>query len=188
MLGLRTIEQVVRMGHVHRIERDRIVLDDGTIPTSPEHLHVHCAAQGLPRSLPQPIFADDAIRLQCITRMNPTLSAAMTGYVETTDRTTDEKNRLLPPNPYSDTPLDFLRAVLMGLRAELGWGKAADVQAWLDASRLNVLKDVGSTADAEGLRELQGRFLTAVMPAQAKLDQLLASASPAEQELVLEPT
>jgi len=181
---LREIRDVVRLGHVRRIERDRIVLEDGTIPTGPDHVHVHCAAQGLPHTLPRPIFEDDAITLQCVSRMNPTLSAAMTGYLETTDRSTEEKNRLLPPNPYSDTALDFVRAVLMGLRAEMGWRSAPDLQAWVDASRLNVLRDLGST-DGERLVELQGRFLTAVGPAQAKLDELLAHATPAERELVL---
>jgi hypothetical protein len=41
---LRRIDAVVRLGKVQRIERDRIVLDGGRIPTSPRHLHVHCAA------------------------------------------------------------------------------------------------------------------------------------------------
>lgn len=183
---LRTIEHVVRLGRVRRIERDTIVLDDGTISTSAEHLHVHCASRGLPHTVPRPIFTEDSITLQCVTRMNPTLSAAMTGYLETTDRSTEEKNRLLPPNPYSDTPFDFLRAILMGLRTELGWGAAPDVQARLDGSRLNVMKGVESFADADELRDLQSRFLTAYGPAQAQLDVLLLAATPTERELVFE--
>ena len=43
---LRRIENVVRLGKVRRIERDAIVLDEGTVPTSPRHLHVHCAGRG----------------------------------------------------------------------------------------------------------------------------------------------
>ena len=185
--GLRRIENVVRLGHVRRIERDQIVLDEGVIPTTPRHLHVHCAAPGLPRVPPRPIFTDDAITLQCVTRMNPTLSAALAGYLETTDRSTSEKNRLLPPNPYSDTPFDFLRAVIMGLHAEVRWAAEPDVQAWLDASRLNVVKDVASTDDHDELRDLQGRFLTAIFPALEKLRAFRAVASPAEQELMFDP-
>ena len=41
---LRRIEDVVRFGHVRRIERDEIVLDEGCVPTSETTLHVHCAA------------------------------------------------------------------------------------------------------------------------------------------------
>ena len=44
---LRRIENVVRLGHVERIEPDRIVLEHGSIATTPDHLHVHCAASGL---------------------------------------------------------------------------------------------------------------------------------------------
>ncbi len=44
---LRRIESVVRMGRVRRIEPDSIVLEDGTIPTRPETLHVDCTADGL---------------------------------------------------------------------------------------------------------------------------------------------
>ncbi len=185
--GLRRIENVVRRGHVRRIERDQIVLDEGSIPTTPRHLHVHCAAPGLPRVLPRPIFADDAITLQCVTRMHPTLSAAVAGYLETTGRSTSEKNRLLPPNPYSDTPFDFLRAVVMGLHTEVRWAAEPDVQAWLDASRLNVVKDLASTDDHDELADLQGRFLTAIFPALEKLRAFRAVASPAEQELMFDP-
>jgi hypothetical protein len=184
--GLRRIENVVRLGHVRRIERDQIVLDHGSIPTTPGTLHVHCAAPGLPRVLPRPIFTDDTITLQCITRQSPTLSAALTGFLETTERSAAEKNRLLPPNPYSDTPFDFLRAVLMGMRTEAGWGEAPDLQMWLDRSRLNVVKDLGSADDAARLQELQVRFLTALFPALEKIQQFAAAATPSEQELLVD--
>jgi hypothetical protein len=186
LLGLRRIENVVRLGHVRRIERDQIVLDHGSIPTTPGTLHVHCAAPGLPRVLPRPIFTDDTITLQCITRQSPTLSAALTGFLETTERSAAEKNRLLPPNPYSDTPFDFLRAVLMGMRTEAGWGEAPDLQMWLDRSRLNVVKDLGSADDAARLQELQVRFLTALFPALEKIQQFAAAATPSEQELLVD--
>ena len=185
--GLRRIENVVRRGHVRRIERDQIVLDEGSIPTSSGHLHVHCAAPGLPRVPPRPVFAEDTITLQCVTRMSPTLSAAVTGYVETTDRSISEKNRLIPPNPYSDTPFDFLRAVVMGLHAEVRWAAEPDIQAWLDGSRLNVVKGLGSTDDEPTLPDLQGRFLMAVFPALEKLRAFRATASPREQELMFDP-
>ena len=119
--------------------------------------------------------------------MSPTLSAAVTGYVETTDRSISEKNRLIPPNPYSDTPFDFLRAVVMGLHAEVRWAAEPDVQAWLDGSRLNVVKGLGSTDDEPTLPDLQGRFLMAVFPALENLRGFRATASPREQELMFDP-
>ena len=185
--GLRRVEDVVRLGHVRRIEGDRIVLAGGTIPTTPGHLHVHCASRGLPLDPPLPIFTDDAISLQCVTRMSPTFSAALIGFVEGTDRPTAAKNRLLPPNPYSDTPFDFVRAVLGGLRTEMGWLAEPDVQAWVDASRLNVLKDIASYADPDRLADLQTRFVEAAGPAYGRLDEWARAVSPAEQSRIWDP-
>ncbi len=184
--GLRHIQDVVRLGHVHRIEADQIVLEEGSIPTSPRHVHVHCAAPGLPRVPPRPIFGEDTIRLQSVVRMSPSLSAAVAGYLETTDRSTSEKNRLLPPNPYSDTPFDFLRAVIIGLSTEVGWAAEPDVQAWLDASRLNVIGAVNTSGDPDDRHDLQGRFLNALFPAVEKIQAFGAVASPAEQELLFD--
>jgi len=185
--GLRRITDVVRLGHVRRIEPDRIVLDQGEVPTTPDRLHVHCAAPGLPLNPPQPIFTEDRITLQSSVRMHPTLSAALAGFVETTDRTIEEKNRLVPPNPYSDTPFDFLRAVFMGLSAELQWREAPDVQAWIDASRLNMIRELPETTEPDRLQDLQGRFLTAIFPALTRLQELAADVTPAERERIFDP-
>ena len=185
--GLRRIENVVRLGHVRRIERDRIELAEGSIPTSPAHVHVHCAAAGIAIRPPLPIFDEDRITLQCISRMSPSLSAGVIGFIESTDRSTEEKNRLLPPNPYSDTPFDFLRAILIGLSNEMQWAGEPDLQAWVDDNRLNVLKDLGSSDDAGELAEVQGRFLEAIFPALEKLRELAKDATPAEQERMFDP-
>src|SRR4029077_18403735 len=53
---LRRIEDVVRKGHVRRIDRDEIVLDEGGIATSEQTVHIHCAAAGLARRPLRPIF------------------------------------------------------------------------------------------------------------------------------------
>jgi hypothetical protein len=185
--GLRRITNVVRLGHVHRIGVDEIVLTEGSIPTSPRHVHVHCAAEGIPLTVPRPVFAEDAITVQTITRMSPSASAAVTGFLEATDRTTAEKNALLPPNPYSDTPFDFLRGIFGGLRTEAGWLNAPDLMEWFDGSRLNVMKDIADHTDADELQAMQGRFLTAMFPAFEKLDAWGAEVSPAERERIWPP-
>ena len=109
---LRRIENVVRLGHVERIEPDQIVLEHGSIPTTPDHLHVHCAAAGLSDNPPRAIFTDDTITLQLVTRVSLTLSGALQGFLEATGRTTEEKNRLCPPTVMPHTPFDYLRVVI----------------------------------------------------------------------------
>ncbi|MGI8937101.1 MAG: NAD(P)-binding protein [Iamia sp.] len=177
---LRRVSNIVRMGHVERIDVDEIVLEQGSIPTGADRLHVHCASAGLSDKPPKPIFSDDTITLQGVTRVSISLSGALLGYVESTPRTTQEKNTLCPPNPWPHTPFDYLRAILVGMRTEVGWLEAADVQAFVDASRLNLIHSLPDQ-DPATVSELQNRFLGALFPALTKLDQLAERASPAEQ-------
>ena len=158
-----------------------ITLEHGSIPTSPDHLHVHCAAAGLSDNPPKPIFADDTITLQPITRVSLSLSTGLLGFVEASPRSTAEKNRLCRPNPWSDTPFDFTRHLLTGMKTEMEWQSAPDVVAWVEASRLNLMKGLDRDPDTATVADLQRRFLTALFPALAKLEELEAQATPAER-------
>jgi hypothetical protein len=174
------IENVVRLGHVERIEPDQIVLEQGSIPTTPDHLHVHCAAPGLSDNPPRAIFTDDAITLQLVTRVGLTLSGALQGFLESTGRTTEEKNALCPPTVMPHTPFDYLRVVLAGISTEMGWQEAPELQEWLDRSRLNLLSGL-ENEDAATVRELQGRLFAALFPAIEKLQVFAAQATPRER-------
>jgi hypothetical protein len=184
---LRRIANVVRLGHVERIEPDQIVLEHGSIPTTPDHLHVHCAAPGLSDNPPRAIFTDDTITLQLVTRVGLTLSGALQGFLESTGRTTQEKNALCPPTVMPHTPFDYLRVILAGIRTEMGWQDAPDLQEWVDRSRLNLLHGLGESEDGATVRELQGRFLTALFPACDKLQVFAAQATPQERARMFEP-
>jgi NAD(P)-binding Rossmann-like domain len=182
------VRNVVRLGHVERIERDRIVLERGSIPTTPEHLHVHCAAPGLSDNPPRTIFTDETITLQLVTRVGLTLSGALQGFLETTGRTTEEKNTLCPPTVMPHTSFDYLRAVLAGISTEMRWQEAPELQEWLDRSRLNLLTGLGEDSDRETLRELQRRLFDALFPALEKLQVFAAQVSPQERARMFEPT
>ena len=183
---LRRVENVVRLGHVERIDLDEIVLERGTIATSPEHLHVHCATHGLSDRPPVPIFTDDTITLQVLSRISLCMSSAMLGVVEASDRTTEEKNRLCRPNPWPHTPFDFLRGILFGIQTELAW-QDPDLSAWVNASRLNLVGALTRNEDQATVRALQGRFLAAVFPALESLERLAAHASDEERARIFEP-
>jgi len=185
---LRRVERVVRMGRVERIEPDRIVLRDGTVPTTPDHLHVHCAASGLSDNPPVPMFADGAITLQLVTRLGLTLSGALLGVLEASGRTAVEKNALCPPNSMPHTPFDYLRTIMVGIATEGGWRDAPDLQQWLDGSRLNLLSGVGTApGEAEATGELLGRLLAAVGPAFTRYAEFAAAATPQEQARIFHP-
>ena len=178
---LRRIENVVRLGHVERIDVDTITLEHGSIPTSPDHLHVHCASAGLSDNPPKPIFTDDTILLQPVTRVSLSLSAGLIGFVEASGRSTAEKNRLCRPNAWPHTPFDWTRHLLTGMKTEMEWQGAPDVLAWIEASRLNLVKGLDQHPDEAAVADLQSRFVTALFPALAKFDEFASHASPAER-------
>jgi hypothetical protein len=177
---LRRIENVIRLGHVERIDVDTITLEHGSIPTSPHHLHVHCASAGLSDNAPKPIFADDTILLQPVTRASLSLSAGLIAFVEASGRSTADKNRLCRPNAWFHTPFDWTRHLLTGMRTEMEWQGAPDVLTWVEASRLNLVKGLDQHPDKAAVADLQSRFVTALFPALAKLDVFASHATPAE--------
>jgi NAD(P)-binding Rossmann-like domain len=185
---LRRIRNVVRLGHVVRIEPDQIVLEEGSIPSTPDHLHVHCAASGLSDNPPRQIFTDDTITLQLVTRVGLTLSGALQGFLESTGRTTEEKNTLCPPTVMPHTPFDYLRVVLAGISTEMGWQEAPELQEWVDRSRLNLLSGLGESEDRTTVRDLQGRFFNALFPALDKLHVFAEHATPRERARMFDPT
>jgi len=174
---LRRIENVVRLGHVRRIERDRIHLDEGTIPTSPGHLHVHCAADGLRRPPALPIFGADRITLQPIRTGLVPFNAALAAFVEAHREGDAEKNRLCPPNPYPDAALDWARTTLIQMRADRAWSKETDIAEWLERSRLNPMRGLLGRLGDPRLQQALQRYLENVRPGIARLTELIAQAT-----------
>ncbi len=132
-----------------------------------------------------PIFTEDTITLQVVSRVSLCMSSAFIGFVEASDRATVEKNGLCRPNPWPQTPFDFLRSILLGIKTELAW-QDADIQAWVNASRLNLVGSIIDHADEARVSALQGRFLAALFPALDNLEQMAARASDRERARIFE--
>ena len=144
---LRQIGDVVRRGHVHRIERDRIVFDDGSVPTGPGTLHVHCAAAGLARPALRPIFEADRVTLQPLFWSFACYPAALLGVIEATNADTAEKNRLCPPMHYWDAPRDYLSSYLALMAHDRARAAHPAVVAWAKSTRLNPMSGLGAHRD-----------------------------------------
>ena len=93
---LRTIENVVRRGHIDTVSRGRIDLADGSVAVADDALVVNCAADGLKMPPLVPIWGPEAITLQPIRAGFPCFGAALAGYVEATRDDDDEKNTAVP--------------------------------------------------------------------------------------------
>lgn len=173
---LRRIEDVVRLGRVRRVERRAIVLEHGTIPTSADHLHVHCAAAGLNPAPTAPMFTEDRITLQPIRSGLIPFNAALVGFVEATRQDIAEKNKLCPPNRLPQVPLDWVRGTLIGTNADYLWSKEPDIAAWLERARLNPSRGLRRHGAEPRVRQAMNRYANNVRPGLAKLMQFLAEA------------
>ena len=134
---LRTVEHVVRLGHIRHVNRRDIVLDGGTVPLAPGSLVVHCAASGLAYPPLVPIWSPDRIRLQTIRVGFPCFGAALAGYVEATRDDDRERNRLCPPNVLSDSLASWARMQVRGTIAARTYGAEPDIAAWVNRCALN---------------------------------------------------
>jgi hypothetical protein len=175
--ALRQIENVIRLGHVRRIERDRIVLEHGEARTGPEVLHVDCTALGLRNAPATPIFQPGRIVLQQVRHNTPPFNAALVGFVEA-DRDDDtQKNKLCPPNPYASSIHDWPRMMSRTWRTERRWLSEPDVAAWLAESRLNLLRALPDHLAEPPVQLAVQRFLTHVGAAIERLEQIDGSGS-----------
>jgi hypothetical protein len=169
---LRRIRGVVRLGKVRRIERDRIVLDQGTVPTSPRHLHVHCAAEGLSPARETAVFAVGRITLQSVRIGLLPFASALTAFVEATREDLEAQNYLCPPNRQPNAPLDWVRGMLIGMEAARRWSKEPDVTDWLERARLNMLRGLQRHSGEEHVKRALARFATNVRPGLETLERL----------------
>jgi hypothetical protein len=134
---LRTIENVVRLGHVDTVRRGRIDLTHGSIEVADDALVVNCAADGLKNPPRVPIWGPEAITLQPIRAGFPCFGAALAGYVEATRERDDVKNRLCPPSSFGNSLAQWATMNVLGLRATASFSSEPDIKAWTDRVALN---------------------------------------------------
>lgn len=170
---LRRIEDVVRLGRVRRIERDRIVLDQGEVPTGDTTLHVHCAAEGLARPPLRPIFEPGRVTVQPMSLAFACYQFAMLGVVEATIDREDEKNRLCPPIRYWDADTDYLSALRASLANAPARAAHPALTAWMKSTRLNPLNGLAAHADDPVVIDARERIKRHGPAAAANLQRLL---------------
>ena len=155
---LRTIENVVRLGHIKHVGRGEILLDGGSVPLAPGALVVHCAASGLQYPPLVPLWGPDKIRLQTIRVGFPCFNAALAGYVEATRDDDRERNRLCPPNTLPDTPATWARMQVRGTVATRTYGAEPDIAAWANGCALNPARIEPSQRDDPAVRAAVDRL------------------------------
>lgn len=173
---LRTVENVVRLGHVTSVERGRLNLANGKVTIAKDALVVHCAASGLRQKPLVPIWGEAAITLQPIRAGFPCFGGALAGFVEATRDDDQEKNRLCPPTPYANTMADWARMQVLGSRAVTSSSAAPDIRAWANAVSLNPARILPEHRDSDDLARVLQRLQAHTPAGLARLEELSRSA------------
>lgn len=105
------IGEFIRLGRVQKVGSKFIELDDGSVPTSSEVLHVDCTANGLARRPSVPIFQDKKIVLQPILTCQQVFSAAVLALVESHFDDNSSKNLVVQPAHHPNTPAEWLASM-----------------------------------------------------------------------------
>ncbi|HSS68919.1 MAG TPA: NAD(P)-binding protein [Nocardioidaceae bacterium] len=134
---LRTIENVVRLGHIDTVRRGRIDLAQGSVAIADDAVVVDCAADGLKNPPRVPIWRSEGITPQPIRAGFPCFGAALAGYVEATRDDDDEKNRLCPPSSFGNTLVDWATMNVLGTRNSMSFGSEPDIRDWSNRVALN---------------------------------------------------
>lgn len=170
---LRTIRDVVRLGHVMHIGRNEIVLEHGSVPTNERNIHVHCAASGLSYPPVRPIFERDRVTLQPIFWGFACYQFATIAVVEASLETEEEKNQLCFPMPYWNVNRDFASAFLatmIGDRARIAHPKLGP---WIKSTRLNPASGVAPHKSDPRVVEARERIKQFGIDAAVNLQKLL---------------
>ena len=170
--AVRQIEDVVRLGHVRRVEADRIVLEQGEVETGPDVLHVDCTALGLRHAPATPIFEPDRIVLQQVRQNSPCFNAALVGFVEAHWDDDADKNRLCPPNPYARSVEDWPDLMRITWTAEYRWLSEPELAGWIAGSRLNLVRALPDHVGDPAVQTSLQRYITHVGPAIERLTRL----------------
>lgn len=134
---LRTVEHVVRLGHVRAVTEKEIILNGGVTPLDHDSVVVHCAASGLRYPPMVPLWQPGWIRLQTVRAGFPCFCGALAGYVEATRDDDRERNRLCPPNMFSDSPVSWVQMQVRGTLAARAYGAEPDITDWANLCALN---------------------------------------------------
>jgi hypothetical protein len=175
------VTNVVQLGRVLRIDRDALVLEDGSVPIEENWLFVDCTAAGIPVRPPVPVFGEGRITLQYLMFGGfPPYGAALTAYVELTHEDDELKNALCRPLPITGELADVPRNLLGDLEVRQRWLASPVIREWMARSRLDLVMHTASRigpAD-EAKQAVVMRYLAAVEPARVRLSELTAATSP----------
>jgi len=173
---LRSIEDVVRHGHLRNVERGRLDFEDGSsVRVADDAVVVHCAADGLKNPPLVPVWRQDVITVQPVRAGFPCFGAAVTGYVEATRRDDDEKNRLCPPSRFGNSLQQWADMNVRGTRASMALGAEPDIADWANGVAINPARIPPDQAASDELDRVRERLAAGTAPGLEALARLMVT-------------
>lgn len=176
---LRKIKNVVRKGRVQSIEKNQIIFNNDSIPTSKNHIHVDCSASAISNLEMKPIFAGDLITPQTVRSYQPVFSAAFIAHVEAAYETEEQKNKLCQVVPLPNHDTDWIRMMAVFLMNQFNWSQDKELRHWLRNNRLDGFSQIVSKVVKEGdekkmaiLKKMKGNMMPAVIKIQQLMEEI----------------
>lgn len=178
LTALRQLKNIVRMGHVTKIEPNLITLKQGTVPTTPGTVHIDCSASALKDDLPPTlIFEGHVITPQMVRSYQPIFSASLIAHIEVTFPEGDAaKNDVCGVVPLPNADIDYMKMTAANMMNQYKWSQNPEIRDWLVTNRLDGFSKMVSDVSAEDTekRAILKRLRNNAMPAALKLQQFIA--------------
>ncbi len=173
---LRKVKNVVRMGRVEKIEKDKIILNQGSIPTNENIMHVDCSASAITNLEIKPIFQGDLITPQTVRSYQPVFSAAFIAHIEAAYDNEKKKNELCQVVPLPNHDTDWIRMFAVFMMNQFNWSQEKGIKKWLLDNRLDGFSQLVASVPRDDVekRAILKKFKDNAMPAMMKLQQFMA--------------
>ena len=174
---LRRIKTVIRMGHVHAVERSALLLAQGRVVLPEGTLCIDCTASAVERRPTLPIFNGDKLTLQMVRIPQPAFSAALVAYVEAHYEDDAAKNKLCMPVPLPDDLHSYLPATMTSMMNQFAWGQDKALRNWIHNSRLDGFGKVIAAVDPQDTQKMAilERFKASTKAAVANIPLLMTA-------------
>jgi len=170
---LRRIKNVIRLGHVKHIEKERTILEKGTIVNDRGQIFVDCSANALSHAEIKPVFFGNTITPQPVRGAQIVFSAAFIAHVEVTYSDEQQKNEICQVVPLPNHDTDWIKMLAGTMRNQQNWRKDPELTKWLYHNRLDGFSHLVSniSEDDEETQAILKRFRDSIKLAVIKLNK-----------------